>query len=261
MKNSLSQSKLVALTIGVVSAVSVASATPGPVVYNFTGETGGGVVMGIHTSDYVGGALIGEFNMTTTTPGYNNILTYCTDVGAILASPYTYTPTQLSSATGVAPLWIAGGIQNAATLWANNRITTETANSGGFGYSVAIQTAGLQLAIWDLLYNNFTVGGTYNSSIFYNTSSTSFYLYSTDTKTTDAVAYADYLLNNFGGASSITNSVAWLAPLNGGSQGLLEMTPPGTFGNPPAPDAASTLGLLGMALAAVGVASKRFGAK
>src|SRR6185437_3454930 len=119
--------------------------------------TGGGVIMGIHTADYNGNAQVGEFVMTTTTPGFaNTLLTYCTDVGAFLANSYNYTPTALSSATGVSPAWISGGIQNAAKLWFNDKGTATTAT----------QTAGLQLAIWELLYNN--VGGAYTASSFNN---------------------------------------------------------------------------------------------
>jgi hypothetical protein len=237
------------------SVAGVVSAAPTSVVYNYTGETDGGVVMGIATPDYTGGAYVGEFNMTTTTPGFNNILTYCTDVGAILNNSYTYTPTPLSSATGVSPTWISGGIQNAATLWYDNKGAVETAGT----YSVAIQTAGLQLAIWDLLYNSFTGKNTYTAANFFTKNTTSFYLTSTtDTSTLDAVAYADSLLNNFGGASSDTNLVEWLQPQNDtGSQGLL-VAIPGTTGNPPVPETASTVALFGMALAALGVARSRF---
>jgi hypothetical protein len=102
--------------IGLAIITTSASA----VQYTFEGETGGGMVMGIQTPNGDVNALVGQFIMTTSAPGWPSPLyTYCTDVGADLATTYNYTPLSLSSAAsvgGVAPTWISGGIQNAAAI-------------------------------------------------------------------------------------------------------------------------------------------------
>ncbi len=238
--------KLVAVGFSFVAAVNLASATT--VQYTYTGETGGGVVMGIHTADYSGGALVGQFIMTTSNPNFQStLLTYCTDVGATLNSPYSYTPTPLSSANGVDPAWISGGIQNVANLWYNDNASATT----------AVQTAGLQLAIWELLYNNIT--GSVSASIFNSHSNNGFYITSTDANTLAAENYAAALLSNLGSLAPEQN-VEWLAPTEsngslGGSQGLLYETPgPST---PSVPETAPTLGLLGLAMTLLGAVAKR----
>jgi hypothetical protein len=249
MKNIPSLGKIALATAGLASVVQIASAGT-EVQYTYTGETGGGVVMGIHTADYNGGAYVGEFIMASSTPGFTTpLLTYCTDVGAFLQTSYAYTPTPItaSSPTGVSPTWITGGIQNVARLWAADR---NTATAGG-----AITTAGLQLAIWELLYNN--IGGGYS---FTSSANNGFYITSTDSQTVAAETYASALLSNLGNDPT-PNNVEWLAPTEangstGGSQGLLyETSTPLTV--TPAPDAASTLGLLGLAAGALGAASRR----
>ncbi len=206
--------------------------------------------MGIHTSDYNGGALVGQFVMTSTTPGYTTpLLTYCTDVGAFLANTYNYTPTLItaSSPTGVSPTWISGGIQNVAKLWSNDKAA---ATAGG-----AISTAGLQLAIWELLYNN--ISGGYN---FASASNNGFYITTTDATSLAVESYATGLLSNLG-SLPVAQNVEWLAPTEangtiGGSQGLLYQTP-GTTDLNNAPDATSTLALLGLAAVALGAASRK----
>jgi hypothetical protein len=236
-------------TLGVLVAISgglLPVAYGQTVQYTYTGETGGGVVMGIHTGDYNGGALVGQFIMTTANPNFQStLLTYCTDVNVFLSSPFNYTPTPLSAANGVNPAWISGGIMNAATLWYNDKA----------GATTATQTAGLQLAIWELLYNAPLTGvNPYTGSIFNNTGNNGFYITSSDSKTISAEGYAAGLLNGLSGLSTEQN-VEWLAPtlpngLTGGSQGLLYQTP-GPTTPPNVPDATSTFGLLGLAAAAL----------
>ncbi len=249
MKTLISK-KMLATTAGFLSAATLASAS-GTVTYNYTGETGGGVTMGIHTATYNGNASVGEFIMTSSTPGYTSpLLTYCTDVGATLQSSYNYTPTALGSATGVAPAWINGGIQNAARLWYNDHASATT----------AIQTAGVQLAIWELLYNTPTVG--FLASTFFSTSNNGFYLTSNDSSTMDAANYASSLINGLGSLPTSTANVLWLAPTDAsgkttGSQGLLTTGPGPQLTPPNAPDATSTLGLMGLAAAALAAARRK----
>ena len=244
---------MVALTAGLVSIANMASAT-GTVTYTYTGETGGGVAMGIHTADYNGNALIGEFIMTSTTPGFTTpLLTYCTDVGAFLQTTYNYTPTVLSSATGVAPAWINGGIQNAARLWYNDHGAATTAT----------QTAGVQLAIWELLYNTTSSG--FSSTAFFNAGNNGFYLTSSDSGTTAAANYAALLIDNFSSLATNESNVEWMAPTHangkiGGSQGLLATIPPGPPTPSRTPDASSTLGLMGMAVAALAAVRRKISA-
>ncbi len=79
MKKLLSKGKMVALAAGIVSAAQVASAVQ--VNYTYTGETGGGVGMTIHTASGSENALVGQFVMTTSNPNFSStLLTYCTDV-------------------------------------------------------------------------------------------------------------------------------------------------------------------------------------
>lgn len=248
MKNILSLNKLAVLAAGLASAVSVASATE--VTYTYTGETGGGVSMGIQTAEGSVNALVGQFDMTTTTSGFSSpLLTYCTDVGVLLSTTFNYTPTALSSANGVAPAWISGGIQNAATLWADDSAAATTAT----------QTAGMQLAIWELLYNK--VGTSYSASTFTSSGNGGFHVTTSNSAVTAAETYAAQILNGFASLPSETG-VEWLAPTEqngsiGGSQGLLYQGAAPTGVPQGVPDASSTLGLLGMAVVALGLAGKK----
>src|SRR5258708_4135519 len=141
MKYLLTTHKIVALAAAFVIAAISAKATP-TVQYIYTGETGGGLVMGIHTAEYDGHALVGEFDLITSSPGWASPCnSYCTDVGAFFTSPHNYTPYSLTDphAVGVAPLWVSGGIQNAAKMWYFDKGAATTVT----------QTAVLQLTIWE----------------------------------------------------------------------------------------------------------------
>lgn len=244
MKNICTVLRFLTVVGGILAAVVTASGAT--VTYTYTGETQGGIILDLHTGSFTGNVQVGEYIMTTSTPGFPSTLnTYCTDVGSDLTSPYAYTPTSLSSATGVNPTWISGGIQNAAKLWANDKGTATT----------AIQTAGLQLAIWEALNNSLT--GTFSTSTFANTGNGGFYVLSSDVNTLAVENYAAGLLNNFS-SLPVVQDVVWLQPtpeINGSGnpvQGLLLETPPSV------PEATSTFGLLGLATAIVGLMGRRF---
>lgn len=250
MKNSLF-GKMAVLAVGIVSAAQLASADT--VQYTYTGETDGGIDMGLDTSSGSGTALVGQFVMTTSNPNYSStLLTYCTDVGVSLSTTYNYTPTALANATGVAPAWVANGIQNAATLWYNDKGAATTAT----------QTAGLQLAIWELLYNS--VASTYSASTFTSSANKGFYITTSNSNITAAESYAATLLDNFKNLPAEQN-VIWLDPTaangttNCGSQGLLYQNPGTTTFT--SPDAGSTLTLLGLAATALGLASSKLSRK
>jgi hypothetical protein len=220
-----------------------AKATP-TVQYIYTGETGGGLVMGIHTAEYDGHALVGEFDLTTSSAGWANPFnSYCTDVGVFFTSPHNYTPFSITDpqAVGVNPLWVAGGIQNAAKLWYFDKGTATSVT----------QKAGLQLAIWEVLNNTL---GSYSSANFFSSANGGFHITSTDANSQAAVNYAVSVLSNLGSLPA-ANNVIWLAPVQsdgsiGGSQGLLYCVP----------DAASTLILLATAILALVLHSRSSGA-
>lgn len=203
--------------------------------------------MDIRTEHYSGNAKIGEFILNTSNPSIGTIKSYCTDVGISLARSFNYVPTSMSAATGFAPVWITGGGENAARLWYFDKGAATT----------GIQTAGMQLAIWELLYNN--VLGNYNSSIFSDPSNNGFYVASNDADTIAAEAYAVTILNGFKDLPvDLPPEVVWLAPTMadgqiGGSQGLFYAEPESYA----APDVTWTFGLLGLIVTVLGVMTSK----
>ncbi|MGO9244812.1 MAG: hypothetical protein ACLPT4_09475 [Verrucomicrobiia bacterium] len=243
MKGTMLFSARVGLFLAAIG-LAVITTSASAVQYTFEGETGGGLVMGIQTSEGSMDALVGQFIMTTSAPGWQSPLyTYCTDVGAGLATTYNYTPLSLSSAAsvgGVDPTWISGGIQNAAAIWSAYSASAVTVD----------EQAGLQLAIWEALYND---QATYTSAGFFNSSNGGFYIISSDSgdiavAASDATAW----LNSLGSLPAPSN-VEWLEPENDGSQGLLYQYQ--------VPEATSTLMLLGAALTTLGFAGRKLRSK
>ena len=233
---------MIALTVGFAATMNFAMATQ--VDYTYSGETGGGLVMGLDAYGDIGNFLVGQVTMTTSTPGWSTLNSYCTDVGVDMASSSLYTPYAITAAqaTGVNPKWVAGGGVSAATLWANYAPSV----------SGVIQMAGLQLAIWELLNNH---QGAYTANNFYSSLNGGFYVTSTDANSEAAVSFAVNILSNLNNLSPEQN-VDWLAPIDangniGGSQGLLDQGP--SSNDVPVPDAASTLMLLSLALFALGL--------
>lgn len=233
---------MLALTTGFAVTMNLAMATQ--VDYTYTGETGGGLVMGLDAYGDTGNFLVGQVVMTTSTPGWGTLNSYCTDVGVNMASSSLYNPYAITApqATGVNPQWVAGGGVSAATLWANYAGTV----------SGVTQMAGLQLAIWELLNNHL---GAYTANNFYNSQNGGFYVTSTDANSVAAVNYAVSILGDLNNLTPEQN-VDWLAPVDangviGGSQGLFDQ---GTSSNNVSvPDASSTLGLLSFAIFALGL--------
>jgi hypothetical protein len=230
---------------GLVATANLASA----VQYSLSGEPGD-LVMGLHTiiPGYENGYsfYVGPLSMTTSDPGWANPLnTYCTDVGTFLTSPHEYTPYTIPPAQlGVNPTWVSGGIQKAAALFSlnNNAISQD------------YQRAGLQLAIWEILYNT---EGSYAGTDFFNNGNNGFYIQSADSGDTALAAnYAAAILNQVLALSpsqlaAADSRVLWLAPTEGaliqGSQGLLYKVP----------DLASTFVMFAMALTALGMADRK----
>ncbi len=231
--------------------LAIITTSANAVQYTFDGETGGGLLMGIQTSEGGMNALVGQLIMTTSTPGWQSLLsTYCTDVGVLLADTHSYTDMSFtdSRATGVNPTWISGGIQNAARIWYANSPLATTVD----------QQAGLQLAIWEALYYDQTC---YTKSSFFSPSNLGFYILSSDvvggnidTAASDAAGYLNGLSSDPAAPSG-----EWLGPINSngsicGSQGLL-------YPICPVPEATSTLMILGAALTTLGFASRKLRSK
>ena len=243
MIRSYSLRRLVALTIGFAATLNLAFATE--VDYTYSGETGGGLVMGLNAYGDVGNFLVGQVVMTTSTPGWSTLNSYCTDVGVNMASSSLYTSYAITDpqATGVNPKWVAGGGIAAATLWANYAGTVNGVT----------QMAGLQLAIWELLNNNQSA---YTANNFYSSQNGGFYVTSTDANSEAAVDFAVNILGNLNGLT-LEQNVDWLAPVDGNgnvgpySQGLLDQGP--SSDTVPVPDAAPTFILFSFALFSLGL--------
>ncbi|HTS16634.1 MAG TPA: hypothetical protein VMP11_03595 [Verrucomicrobiae bacterium] len=239
--------------LGLVGITTKVSA----VEYTYEGETGGGLPMWIETSGGNMNALVGQLVMTTSTPGWQSVLdTYCTDVAADLARSYNYSPYAFTDpqATGVDPKWTSGGIQNAAAIW---YAYSASANADPTG----VKEAGLQLAIWEALYNN---QATYTGTSFFDSSNGGFYITSADFgNVARAANYAASYLDSLGSLAPAPNG-DWLAPVDSegaicGSQGLLyPITPPPCQ---QVPDMSSTFMLFGAALTALGFAGRKFQSK
>jgi hypothetical protein len=236
--------KTAALAAGMAAAVS---SSANAVTYTYAGLTGGGVNVGLQIGAESASGEIGEFKMTTADPGFASpLLTYCVDVGEFLAPAANYTVTPLTTPSTGVPLRIAGGIQNAATLWINDKA----------GATTATQTAGLQLAIWELLYN--TPLPSYTIANFQSPANSGFFVTTTDAGTLAALNAAVADLNAFGSLTPEVGQVAWLSPNNAdgrptGFQGLF-------IDIPGVPETASTLGMLGLSVIALCVANRKLSA-
>ena len=105
-------------------------------VSGFAGALDFTYVSGTHLTDPAGAAA-----------GFNpdHFLTFCTDAGAELqwGNSYNYTPQLFAGQDGVSPSWKMDGIYAAAWLF----------NQELGGVKTAAQAAGLQMAIWEELYD------------------------------------------------------------------------------------------------------------
>ncbi len=151
------------------------------------------------------------------------IYTYCTDVGINFQSGKTYKAVQFSDpvAHGVAPAWsaITESIENASWLY-----NTYYANPNDVSYTTdAAKAAGMQLAIWKVLYD--TVDGT---GIVNPTAWTTGNFQVTGGTAAGAGQGRDWAttllnaLNTARGNNTFTvYSDTWLHPVNNDSQGMI----------------------------------------
>lgn len=152
---------------------------------------------------------------------------FCTDVGVDWKNKDNYTAQSFNGATGINPSWSTDpqSIENAAWLY-NTFFVGQT--------TTAAEDAGLQLAIWKVLYDT-----TASGLIAYNTLSS---IFSTGSFTAwgfssaamlDAENYVADLDASRNGGSFTTYDDTWLSPNDNDSQGLLYT--PSTPGNNTAP--------------------------
>jgi hypothetical protein len=142
--------------------------------------------------------------------------TFCTDVGVSWNSAATrYTAVAFAGADGVSPAWsvVPQAIQNVSYIYNQYYLPAAANNS-----LTADQAAGMQLAIWEVLYDTGSQG-TISSSL----SSGNFRARNFDTGTmTDAAAYvADVNAARTGGWNFTQYTDTWLDPVNNCSQGLI----------------------------------------
>jgi len=250
MRETMSLSPRVGLFLGAIG-LAIITTSASAVQYTYTGESGNGLGIEIYSSGLGGwnNLLVGQMNFTTTAGGLSPLNTYCTDVGVWLANTYSYTPvtfSQANSVLGVNPRWVSGGIYNAAAIWYANKGSAGTVD----------QQAGLQLAIWEALYNN---KSTYTSADFTSSLNGGFYLTSSELANVDIGAAVTDALGYLNGSGYPTETFAgagdWLEPNNDcGSQGLL-------YPISQVPEATPTLMLLGAALTTLGFAGRKLRSK
>lgn len=166
---------------------------------------------------------------------------FCTDVGVDWKNKDNYTAQSFNGATGISPVWSQDpqSIENAAWLYNTYFVGQST---------TAAQDAGIQLAIWKVLYDT-TASGTiaYNTlSTLFSTGSLNAWGFSTSAMT-DAENYVAALDAARNGGAFMTYIDTLLKPNANDSQELLYT--PATPGNNTAPVPEPTTILSGILLA------------
>jgi len=180
------------------------------------------------------GAFALTVNDTTSGTTYT-IGSFCTDVSVTWKNSDTYTAQTLSSATGVSPKWSQSpqSIENASWIYNTFYVGQST---------TAAQDAGIQLAIWMVLYDtiaNGTVSYSYSGGVLsgtgYGSDNFKAWGYSS-TAMSDAVSYLSALNTAIANHTYTTNSDLWLKPTDGKSQGLIYCPPASTNNVAPVPE-------------------------
>ena len=191
----------------------------------------------------------GAFNLTVkdNSTGGNSftIQSFCTDAGVTWKSSDTYTAKDFSASTdGVNPSWShPGAIQDVAYLY-NTYFVGHTLNND--------QDAGLQLAIWKVLYDSDSTGKVESSVDSFTSGKLEAYGFGS-TAMSDALAYVGDVNSAIGSMPTYTG--LWLDPNDNNSQGLIytPTTPTGNGGSVPEPSTIFTASLLLLPLG-VGIA-------
>jgi hypothetical protein len=175
-------------------------------------------------------------------PAGSQLRVFCSDVGVKLAKDHDYIPTQPPAQNGVRPSWRDGGFVAASTL---------SAYHDAWGVNSPIEYAGMQLAIWEVLYDEV-----------YDLGAGSFVVNSTEQAVLDA---ANSYLADLAGVTPVEDGI-WIMPVEaingdlvafqedqdyriGGSQGLIDI--------PPVPDGGVTLLLLGLGFGGLSMVQRR----
>jgi len=178
---------------------------------------------------YAGVISVSVVDNTQGGPAFN-LQSFCTDVAVDWQTgPQQYKAQTFAGATGVYPVWsyAPSSIQNAA--WIYNQYFV------GQSGLTALQTAGLQLAIWKVLYDTTSTGiasENFNSGLLRASGFA-------------GLAYASSLIAALDAARANGSFIAypdtWLSPILGNTQGLLAPDPPTAVPEPTAAFAALSL--------------------
>ncbi|MGA2245989.1 MAG: hypothetical protein ABSH48_13395 [Verrucomicrobiota bacterium] len=190
-----------------------------------------------------------SLNVVNNTQGGSSftIESFCTDVGVEWKNSDTYTARNFAGQSGVDPKWSGiAGIEDAAYLYNTYFVPNQK--------SITLdQDAGLQLAIWKVLYDS-AANGTISSTAF---NSGKLQAWNFDgTAMTDAENYVTDINTAIAQGKFVTYTGLWLDPNDNGSQGLIwtPQTPGGNGGTVPEPSTIFTGVLL---LLPLGVAVSR----
>jgi hypothetical protein len=191
--------------------IDTAAATIGSVYYNGGGEPWSGAQV------YAGAFQVNVLNNTQAGSQFS-IFSFCTDVGVDWQyGNQFYTAMSFGGVSGVNPQWSAKpeAIQNASYIY--NNIFLGMVNNNGVYTGTADQAAGVQLAIWKVLYDTANNGSLkskdFSSGVF---TATGF-----GGGIADAESDLAALVSARAGTSFPLYSDTWLQPDNGTSQGLI----------------------------------------
>jgi len=245
------------LAMGIATIAGMAGAQAGLVNVGDQLSISGNILPGSDTGyvSYNGGTAIhcyaGAFNLTvkdTTTGGSSfTIQSFCTDVAVDWKSSDTYTAKNFAGQTGVDPHWASvAGIQDVAYLY-NTYFVGQTLN--------ADQDAGLQLAIWKVLYDSGVNGVVGSSVASFNSGKLQAWGFGAAAMN-DALAYVTDVNTAINNGTFVTYAGLWLDPNDNNSQGLI-YTPASPTGNGGAVPEPSTVFAASLLLLPLGVGIAR----
>lgn len=247
--------KQIAITAVLAMAFATAGAHAGLINAGDQLAVSGTILPGSLTGyvSYGGGTAIncyaGAFSLNvndTTTHNTFTIQTFCTDVGVEWKNSDTYTAKNFSGQTGISPAWSGqAAIQDVAYLY-NTYFSTSLS---------VTEDAGLQLAIWKVLYDSGSDGTISSQVSGFDSGKLQASGFGTEAML-DAANYVSDINAARAGGSFPTYTGLWLSPNDGNSQGLIWTpgTPNGNGGPVPEP---STFFAAALLLVPLGVGISR----